>query len=679
MDTINFDEIETELNNQPELSNELADLITEIDTQKWLVFEEAVVFTKFPKLFANKILVRQQISVGGKSVWIGRNNIFLFSFYKNFASKFSFELSSDIDKILQFVEQIGAYLTVSGPRSGITELTNNLIVFLLQAATQYHNADAHLYVMKLENQPLSQSSNQFLYVYLKVFESSSLGPERAWTVISHVAVLIGGPKYGTIDITWSKVTSAVVNYCQNNPSECARLRLVAFQNINEPTKRELIQPILNGSIKAKDISVEEVISLLEERDKAEFVINALLVNIPANQVQIEKIFSKLEHLDNFTYNTLLQIPRFLLALLKPAESDLKKRLRARFEELMFSDNERLLGISFESIIHYDGDSEDDFFISLLKKVVETTKVSEQTVGWLDGFFLNHGTLTQLFEFIKYFAPKVGLNFKEALFEHSLDKNYHERRPEFERAVVELVIDPNGLVRWAGHRILFGRSGLSERLTLSIDLLQYSALDQLKFVNSVVTPFEQVNKTIPLVAPLLATTFPMVANSLLVRLRELIDAYKFEALETFKKELEQIKPDIENKNQIVQELTTFLNDLGDRISKTVSIRELDPNYNQRALMRTYFEAYSKNSAAESRLARSKHKGIINMVTNVGVARGGGFKVPGTSKVTPLQKVSISFTMPRTIWIRPEVMDYIRINHFTENLTDLYTQWEQTLSL
>ncbi|NII26103.1 hypothetical protein HB364_13495 [Pseudoflavitalea sp. X16] len=653
------------------LSREIGAFVQTLADNKRLRFDLAAAKNDYPQMVAEGLIKKASYFSPGLEGTFTNDARIMHAFYTRFSAEYSFSLSADVAAIQAFVHQVGNYFHVHAPQ-GVSELSNSLVRYLLDNARKEYGLELSEYACSLERADNKEPFIEFFNAYLDIIGAGE-GFASVWKVCSHFAVQLGPPL--THDMPWRNLgifVNKLVDYYREQISE---IRAIAEQEQTDPALKMLYLELLLKVCKEGALPVEEIVDWLDQENTQERAIRLLIpLKVSGEQLR-QKLLTKLVGLKLSEELKISRLHLFLKMLVDSAEdapafkAQIIAEIAAHFQDPDITD----LSVSLRLLSRCNAESEARY--QILEGVLMGPQFKpEYLASCMDIFFIIHRDVKLCFQFMKAACLKLrSAKEIEQAFDSPIEMYRREVREDFEREAILLCIDSEGPCRLLGHGLLFSGFQLGKPASLTYDILQLDLLQQYKLVMILLTLFHPANHTVPVVSRLLNSPSGIVRELVACKFEELINSYQNEVITLVKAALPDTHPE---KPALLARLEAALVELVKILDKKRSIKELDPMLAETEQMRAYSRAQMGVTRKAFKKSKAEHRGITSIVTPTQVARGGGTVLPDAT-VSSMMSASVSFTLPRTMFITPERKDYEMRLLFSSNWDKEFEEWEQII--
>ncbi len=270
--------------------------------------------------------------------------------------------------------------------------------------------------------------------------------------------------------------------------------------------------------------------------------------------------------------------------------------------------------------------------------------------------------SNFFVVIRNVVSAQRLKFDASEIRHYLVNSNKAHPMDFSQALVNMLTDKIGLIRFGGSRILQVIHSQQTPFGFQVDLLSLSASHQSRMIKAILGDVLHPANVIKFIALFRYTKHQQVLQTLVNALAGIFEDYHYDAILILRKELD-------TNNKVDKELLAIFEkyhkDLAEIITKKNSIEEFSPYKNQ-ARAFEHFLRITKNKMRE-KINRDQEKNpIFDLVRRISIARGKSWKVEKNDRgPSPLQQISSEITYPRMSLMNPDQYNWdIVVNASTD---------------
>lgn len=665
-----FKKVIEEYNSESHKSREIIALVEKIYNTKQLRFKASEIKDEFPLLISLGILHKDGFVTNDIDMGIKDDLIVYYALFEKFSELFSFTISTDLKDILNFCERIGEYF--EGAKSGV-KLKRGLLQFLVKYLVLYKKDDLQQLARSFLLEPVNPDFYWLFETYFELIRSMDLPNRNVWEMSKCYVKKTGPPKPDTLDLNWEKTYQFWQEYL--NEGNQLEFKSLAMRDADDSSCEILCMFVLDILLKKEYVSIEELISFMDGSNWTERALRLLSSRTIKENDLMKEVLDRIEMLSNDELKD-TQALRVLINIFSEASLTSDKSLISRCKAFIESIIE---GANFDLVTKViyalsDANNNDEYIHRLLVKTLHSKTFEYRVLNFYRFFFLKKNNLESLVSFLKEYAI-VHAETKEILqsFGPVLSHFKTEKGKEFEREILLMVIDDFGEIRKLGHKIFFSHEVFYQGHRIVFDFLEFDFLQQYKLTISLLIKICPISETIPLISNLLRSKSGIIRELVLTKLEELIVDFKNEVIILLKENMDDSFP---HPNEVIDRLELKLNEVVLNNTTKSKIKEFDPTVSDSYQMRKYLEGYFKKTQEQVSQAKTNYGGIFQVAKNVKVARGGGMVMPDGT-IQPLFRASASFTIPSTMYLTPEVLDYEINEFFSENWKTEFEKWEQII--
>lgn len=668
----NFNTVELEgtYNNSTSITLELVRFMEDAINQKAIRLNETDAKAQFPSLVKEGLIAADNQTINGGGFSIAHHPLIYYALFRVFSQKLDFSYTPDISRLLSFHKHIIDYFTID-KRPMSPYLTHGMPAYLILMGTKEE-------VKKLTEQGKTLVKEDphfkvFYKTYFDNFDSFDQNFSSLWDMTAAFGSQEGKPDIGTSNNLWPTITKVFTFFFRANESKLKEYQSFVMAKFGAGPIEDYLAGVCLQLIHAQiPLSVNEILTYMD--NPLLFHISlVLLAQVPLlDEEQIELTKSKLQKVE-VTSKQYREALKLTIAILW-GPTVLSKEQIQFFEQFIIDGVQSKVEDIVQNAISVMAESRklSTFFSNTLIKLIADDNYRDSYDQVISFFYNAHGSIDLFFDFLVAYSLKFGLKFQPAKFKDCIYILHEGNKPQFEQRVIQMMTHEEGEVRYAGNKLLYSLHDICQINDLSFDLHTLDSLKQYKFVVTLSNDRLHAKEQITYMAPLLSSTSDIVKELVLCKLEELIQGYKqqvFEYLETHLK-------DLLDKQSIITRLEYTLEEVYALLRVKKGVRELTPEVQYPRLMRSYNQALTKSHQKSDNKRDRKPEGIWSLFTPVLVARGGGVLHPDGS-IHAFGKVSASFTIPRTLFVSPEIGEYELFFFFTTNWTEEFEPWEQTI--
>lgn len=310
-------------------------------------------------------------------------------------------------------------------------------------------------------------------------------------------------------------------------------------------------------------------------------------------------------------------------------SDLRELCENKLFDIVDKASNNLLITSIKELIHLNSTS--DFVREYITRIIRNDEFTIEHIKILDASIAyqigDSIMLTNIIRDISRFGLKIGNH----LFEQSI-QNISEKEPkEFVNAIVSLITDNDGIIRYMGRKIWDYSNLINsdfDPLSLPVDL-------QLSFVLSMLQDFGNPKYRLKKVLPLFDSSYPQVPQLLFMLLIPYVNNY----MGVVMAELDSLP--LTNSTEIAK-LKEYFEDRCNFVNKRVACKELNPLYTQCRVLNEFQRSAQEHMKGIMKDSEQKEMSPLRQLfPMVILAKGGGFRNKDGSAQ---DLVNISYSVP-----------------------------------
>jgi hypothetical protein len=602
------------------------------------------------------------------------DSAFFFSRFIDFYfNKFSFTISDDVDKAFAFTNEIEHELDTEGYRPGVSEFFRSIRKFTIFIIHKSYKSDFSAYTKNLSKEISGQTLYHFLNSYCNIlpFITSPVG--IIYENVKHLMNQVTDPS-----VRWNgnigEIRSSIVSYCQIDPEKGEVLLEYAIEQI-EPM-HDVNSAILQGMYLNRGAVFWPK---LEELSKNENWRLSVLLGLSSLKPQTEEegkeFFNLTCSLNSPTEVELFNLPQILVSIVNAAivSEEIKINCFKELERHITNSNQNLRLRVLSEISFINGF--DDERINLMKKLIETPDFDKEQINSIAHVFVNNKSLKGFIELVHLYGSKYRLDFNAEIFSSAFHHFRNDQPENLSIELIKLLTHDLGEIRFIGGRILNYLTPHRGHFIFQTNILDLDALTQYKLWMSIFGETKEPGVSIPMLLPLLQSSFSFVKEAFIGRMEILTEEYGSSVAETLEKELDLNIPE---NLKTLDRVKKYADDFWNEISKKRNVKEFNPLYTQSELYTLHSTNYNKSF--NKSFSENVHKGstFLQFATTVILAKGGGWKHEKHSKVEKLGQVNTSFQLPRSYFISPESFDVNFRKNYIKNWKNILEKWEAIIS-
>lgn len=426
-----------------------------------------------------------------------------------------------------------------------------------------------------------------------------------------------------------------------------------------PYRTELIASVIAGILSDEKLTYETLNQLMADDKHHEAIAIALNATITFDPIVAAYYYAMSEKIFD-TNNDIKRILTFFYQRMANNESmadeELKEKCLQRIEQLCISADTELVIIGLRGLGNLS-QKYSELVFRIIEGLADRYCQSEIFSSCLDVFY-NHQSCAEFFKLVVKRVLMVKKVFNASQTEIVLSVLYENHRHSFDSGLIVLLLDPRGVVRFAGASIIAQIiNTFDSHFRFSIDLTDLLSLDQYKLWVSLLDDDARVLDFMPLILPLLHSKNAFVVESLMVRIVEEIKNYGSTVYSTLEDNMADDNP---KKAELLSRVHKEMEVEFAKNDEKLKIRELDPRFTQSALLRKYFEIFEKRTSEQLEEQVDKSSIVHQLATTINLAKGGGYLDKVSGKVMELKKLAYEKQFPAKYFSDPENIDAERMN-------------------
>ena len=377
-------------------------------------------------------------------------------------------------------------------------------------------------------------------------------------------------------------------------------------------------------------------------------------------------FSLVDKLDKENQELLINLPKLLFAIQKSGyitDKGIVKRSFSYIGTLIILDNETLISFILHELQFINNHIE--HIVSLLITFLQKGHFDiEKHLESLVLILNNKINLNQLFLIIRELASAKPYELVSEHLKLLFDALYQKDDVEFEKSMISLLIHNSGAHRFIGRQILLSLTNpLRDSFVFKYNILNLESIKQYKLWVSICQDYKEPKYVIPCLLPLIKSNSELVRESFISKLEEYSENYGKSLIEILEKYLD-LNDSYSNLvfNRIKRHSETFFSE---KINIKNEIKEFNPLYTQNKHFIKYNTIHSRKLKNEYNKVTKESSALLNIIPTVYLAKGGGWKIEGSDRISELSNFKWAFPLPRSLFIEPEIFEY---EHRIETLRD-----------
>ncbi|MES2396324.1 MAG: hypothetical protein V4549_09990 [Bacteroidota bacterium] len=646
-----------------------------IDLLGIVVKEKKFRFTFNELSFDTAFLIRNNILICSDStnLDIGNSALFYLEFLDYYLNKYSFNLSENADENFQFIEKIEDELKITASTQiGFYQFFRQVKGFLLFRMQNEFDTDLNKYILTLNNE-----SGQILYdfnsAYCLIVPYLTIPASILFENLKHLMITL------TNDTMYNSNTGdigiAIRKYCNSNIVQGKALLQYSIKN-EIPVIHNLNIPMIGGIYEIeRNLFWDEIVQYYKTEENKVSIICALASTIALTNEEATEYYELIDTDDNPNLYSLLNLPKFYTSIINNknvTNNYLKSLCFDKLKELIVNPAQKVRGTTLWEIRFID--EYDIEKVRLLKSLIQTEDFDKKQLKSIGDVFTKHKDLPSFIIFLRLYIEKFKIDFEADFFYSVIYYFYKDVSENFSVALVELLTDDVGEIRYLAHKIIEHIELHNHSFKLATNVLHLDELTQYKLWVSVLSKFKEPKKTLPILIPLIDSSFPFVQEAFIYKLELLTEEYGSSVIDLLKTTL-----DLNNlhHNAVINRVTAYDEAFYKNISKRNAIKELNPFYTQGKWLRLHSENYDKAFNQKHTEETNKRSSFLQFVNKVTLAKSGGWKHEKHKKVSKLTTIGASMVLPRSMFITPELIDWEFRVSIIENWKNKFEEWEATV--
>lgn len=587
-------------------------------------------------------------------------NVVIAEYIRQFSILFSFEPSSDFKSTMLFYIQIHSHFHEAQDYEPDLE---PMLIRILSTLIIESNQNCQVRYDGLDRifneEQLLERLPEFNQSYLKSLDSLKQTTAEFYAAIKFLSAnLKNGNKY---NIQHNLISQTVLNHSMTHPEEGeALVKLCA----GDPDKDTVIfSPAICGLYNFHPKALDLVNEILKQNDNLVPILIAASSFSFNNEADARKVYELIVSIDSGDNSYTENLPPFFVNLLKNPvvnSEDLKKLCLDRINALLHHESSDVVLYTLQQLLYLKGF---DNKIALMLEDLPVRQVNLNMLNTLNHLYAQLVNAESFFAFIKRYASIAKYQFKAKTFTYAISILTNQDPQNFSTGLINILIDDNGPIRFAGHRILREVVlNTRNRFRFKEDILQLTPVEQYKLWVSVLNNLMEPDSMIPLVLPIMDSSSSFVRTVFRGRIEYEVENFGRTIIEVLERELDLNNPDHidfieEIKGQLIKSRTY--------IAEKSAIKELNPKYTHANLKAKFDESYREklHSGMEDEVSANSLLG--HLASTVILAKGGGWKQDGRDSIAQLTSFETVFQLPRQAFIIPERIDYeLRLFYITD---------------
>jgi hypothetical protein len=662
---ININSFETKLNKEPDLRKAITELIEiSVSNKKFSYKIDECTFDYEHLVNANILIQTNDLIEFADSAIL--HYVFL-SFY---SKKLSYELTINVAEAFLFLHTIKKEIGTDNreilPLFAFLRKFNKFLLYLLHKEL---NLDFNKFILSL-----SKESGDTLYEFNEAYSEILPYLETPRNILvenlKHLLEMLKSD--ATFDSNTGKLLNAISDYCSSNIANGKEL-LQYSMSYRNPVIHNLNIPIIAGIYKIeKEFFWKEIVQFYQNKENDVTIICALSSIRSLNDEIAIKHYELITSKENFETDALANLPKFFTSIIKCDEVmdlNLKKSCFAKLSELIINPLQNVRIFTLREIQYTDGHSTEIF--ELLKKLIVSSDFNKEQLPLIGHVLYNQKNLSHFIDLLKTLSEKLPFDFEPDHFNSILNHFYCEDSDNFCLELVKLLTHNRGEVRFIGNKII----DVIPVRKLSIDILKLDAILQYKLWMSILGEIRQPKDALPILIPLVNSTFSIVKEAFILKLELLTEDYSHSVIDVLKEQLDLTN---EYNLEIFNQVNNYYKEFRKNLEKKFTIKELDSRYTHSKAFRFFTQAH-RRYFSESVMENADRKSFFTqMFKTVILAKNGGWKHKEDAQISKLSPVGVSMQYPRSMFILPELNDMEYLIRRNENWENKFKLWEAIIS-
>lgn len=641
-----IEDIELKLNSNVELKGNIEQLVNIYLKDKLLKFDKINSDINISILEKENILTKTDLNYE-----INEDILFSYLFYIEYSKKKSFSLNEHFKESIGFLKNISKEF--KGVR-GYNKIKRLLLFIVILESNNKYETNFLDYVNNLEKEKDAIEIRSFINSFGNTIPFLNISISDLCNIIEKLSELSGNESL--IGFISKGIRDKVFNDEKYGND--------LFDYIIKKTKFEhnILGSVISGIFDKKGIAFfNEKIKAIIGNKKYSIPIIIGLSSIQNIDEDNAKLFLNIiKSLYKSDEEILEKIPIFLSSIIRSEsisnKSQIKQNCFNEFISLINIDNTNVRNSILYQLDFIESFEKDRY--SLIVELIRQDNFNED-----EHLHLIDNIVHQLND-IKYFEETISiLASKNRYIEiskklhNSIYKYQHNNTLKYEKIIIHFLIHNSPYFRHFGHDLFINLSNpVSEKyFKFSFDILKLDNLSQYKLWVSICQDFREPKDIIPCLLPLLKSKSNFVKEIFVYKLKELSVNYKGALIKVLKDNLE---PGIKNNIAIINEIKKYQDNYFDaNIKPKEGVEELNPYYSQYGIFNDYMKKHQRDFSRNFNRGLKENNGFLSsMMTNITLAKGGGWKHSEKDKITPLVETKTSFSLPRDYFLEPEFFDF-----------------------
>ena len=632
-----------------ELLKDINYLIEYILSKKEFVFEEKSLDFNYSLLITSNIL-----NFESHYLVIKKYDVIVISLFNYFSKSYSYIPDDNIENLFIFLEKCRTDLNGGRNVTGKYEFIEKYYEIILKNLNRSFKYDFVSFIKNYDSTGDTRGFIIFLEAFFKLLSKFELKNEEIIEISKKVNSLSH----------WNNIISDGIRNLTLKDKIKGKELLDFSISINSPVPAidiAILQVLYCQDRKNLDL-IKDLVANEEKHILVLKVIIPLIVK--DNEQDFEEFIKIAETIESKkSTDSLLIIPNVYLNLINNTNEDNHSQLKVYFDQLYkFSllEDQNIVRSTIIAIQRIDGHEARVKNLTIM--YLKSGAFNIDLVPEIANIFNYHKSVIHFFEFLIEFANYKKFPFKMEEYEYVIDNLRKTDTKVFDSELIKLLINNKGEVRFIGCQIL-AHLTTSNPLNFEFDILSLEPLSQYKFLLSTLHVLFDPLTLLPLLLPLVKSTNEFVREAFICKVEELTSSgYGKEIIEVLTLKLNS---DIPEEVNILERVRKYYINHSKEFDERIKIKELDPYFIQAKLLDKFNNIYQR-SLRKTVSEGVKSKSVIRqLATNITLAKGGGWKHEDQEEIKPLGRFQSSFTMPKIMFIYPELIDWERHLFVSEN--------------
>lgn len=633
------------------LLEELQDLVKYILSNKKFILNSEELNFKHDELISNNIII-----VNESNIEISDYETVAFSVYNCLKDEFQFVAYESVSDLFEFLVKSRTYFTTHAYSQGKNEFFSHYFEIIIRESLKSKEYDFHSFILNISASEYNRNHYFFIEGYLKNLPLTNFDFELLNDLCEHIISLVNWFEY--------VIVAALRNYTLEKTNKAREL---LSQSLQYPNAVQAIQVgILQGLYLENNLFIEELKELVTDTANHQRVLKAITPLLgEKNKDDFKKFLEITETIQkNDVKESLLLLPHLYVNIINNSSptdhSALIDRCFNKIEELLSSTDKDILYNTLGTLKYLEGsESEID---NLIIRLIQRTPYDENLVKLISDIYGSKPNIDSFFDFLQTLAHSHPLSFKAELLRSSLDNIRKIDNQSFDLKLAILLTNDKGQVRFVGCRLLTHLLSNSND-SFTFDILTLDPLSQYKFLLSSLQMLLDFTNLLPILLPLHKSPNDFVREAFACKIEELTRiGFGKDIIELASTSLPQ--DTIEGKVFLarINECYTKHSNL---IQEQLKLKEIDPFYTQAKLFENFNNVHYKRFNKTFSEGLKANSIMMQLVNNIILAKGGGWKMENQEEIRQLGKFESSFSIPKSLYLSPELNDWERLEFFNED--------------